>query len=158
MIYTNLDKLGAKYEFPNVIYDILTYYKDIDLNSVEIGSKEYIKDNRIKVNTFEITSISEIDPNRMSECHEKYVDIQFSVLGNEVYGFAPRHSKNELLEDRLKDEDALLFKGIVDEVTINANARDVLIFFPNDVHRAYYKSDEQLTSKRIVVKVPVELL
>lgn len=158
MIYTNLDNLGDKYEFPKVIYDILLYFKDINLNDVEIGSKEYVNDERIKINTFEVTSISEIDNNRMSECHNKHVDIQFSVLGNEVYGFSPRNNKNELLEDRLEEEDALLFRGLAKEVSISANPRDVLIFFPNDVHRAYYKSDEQETSKRIVVKVPVELL
>lgn len=157
MIYANLNHLGEKYEYPTAVFDLLQALKEMDLSQLPIGRTDYGEDG-IYFNVFEVSSVDVVDDMRMSECHNTYVDVQVSLNGYEVYGFAPRGYEQELLEDRLDSEDALLFKGLANEVTIAANPLDVFVFFPNDVHRAYYQNETAPKSRRLVAKVPVELL
>lgn len=157
MIYTHLDRLGPAHQYPKVIYDLLLDLQAQDLTQLELGSHDY-GNQGIKLNVFEVQSQDNPDPNRMSECHRDHVDVQVSLAGHEVYGFAPYQEDNQLLEDRLETEDALLFTGLAGEVTLPAQARAVFIFFPNDVHRASYHNPSQPTGRRLVAKVPVTLL
>lgn len=156
MIYANLMQLGESYEYPTVIFELLHTLKEMDLMQLPLGQTDY--KNGIYFNVFEVNSVSEVDENRMSECHNAYIDVQVSFNGHEVYGFAPRGYEQKLLENRLDTEDALLFQGLVNEVSVSANPLDVFVFFPNDVHRAYYQNEMAPKSRRLVAKVPVELV
>lgn len=157
MIYANLNRLGQQFEYPVVIFKLLQDLQKMDLHALPLGQTIH-GDEGIYFNIFEVSSIEEADDKRISECHDEYVDVQVSLNGHEVYGFAPRHEKNILLEDRLDSEDAFLFQGLYGEVSILANPSDVFIFFPNDVHRVYYQNSQVPKSKRFVAKVPVKLL
>lgn len=157
MLFTNLDRLGDKHQYPNVIYDLLTYFQTADLDGFELGSHQYL-DTDIYINVFEVNSVENPTSDRQSERHKDNIDVQISVNGHEVYGFSPFSEQNILTEDRLETEDSLLYTGIVDETEIKVHPRDVIIFFPNDLHRAYYQNQEQPISRRIVAKVPVSLL
>ncbi len=155
MIYTNLYSDFKEYEFSKPIYDMLLYLRDTDLTKIQKGSYRF-KDTDIFINCFEVTSIEDTERERLSECHRDYVDIQISVNGNEVYGFATYSEDNELFEEKIQDLDSLIYRTINNEKTVKANKGDVFIFYPNDIHRAYYKSSTIPKSRRIVVKVPVK--
>lgn len=157
MMYTHLDRLGPAHQYPKVIYDLLLDLQGQDLTQLELGSHDYGSQG-IKLNVFEVSSQDNPAPDRMSECHRDHVDVQVSLAGHEVYGFAPYQETNQILEDRLETEDALLFTGLVGEVSLPAQTKDVFIFFPNDLHRAYYHNPSQPTGRRLVAKVPVSLL
>ena len=154
MIYGNLARLGANYEYPKVVYDILNYLKEQDFSTWELGTRTWV-DERVSINYMEIPYANIQDA--LCEIHRKYLDIQVSVDGHEIFGFSPDTHNNSIVENRLDTDDICLFLSMEHEVFIEAKPLDFFVFFPNDVHHGC-NMDTTLPAKRIVVKVPIAVL
>lgn len=154
MIYGNLQRLGASYEYPGKLYQILTTLQQMDFNQMEFGSTP-LDDAGTVLNYMPIAPAN-IDE-ALSEIHRQYLDIQVSVDGNEVFGFSPDTHSNPVVDDRLDSDDIRLFSSMQHEARIEAQPLDFFIFFPNDVHHGCYMPKEG-EGRRAVVKVPIELL
>lgn len=154
MIYGNLQRLGASYEYPQKLYELLIYLRQQDFNQIPFGS---IKLDELGT----ILNYMPIEPanidEALSEIHSKYLDIQVSVDGNEIFGFAPNTHDNPIVEDRLDNDDICLFSKMNYEVRIEAQPFDFFVFFPNDVHHGCY-TQACGQGRRVVVKVPIKLL
>ncbi|MCW6682638.1 YhcH/YjgK/YiaL family protein [Aerococcaceae bacterium NML160702] len=154
MIYGNLQRLGASYEYPQKLYELLTYLQQQDFNQIPFGSVN-LDDSGTVLNYMPIDPAN-IDE-ALSEIHRKYLDIQVSIDGNEIFGFASNTHDNPIVEDRLDSDDICLFSKMKHEVRIEAQPLDFFIFFPNDVHHGCYTQSHG-QGRRVVVKVPIELL
>ncbi|MDO4432946.1 MAG: YhcH/YjgK/YiaL family protein [Aerococcaceae bacterium] len=154
MIYGNLKALGASYEYPRNIYEVLTYLQQQDFDTMPFGAVEY-DDNGTRILYMEIPHAN-IDET-VCEIHQDYLDIQVSVDGHEVYGFAPNFQTNPVVDNRLETDDICLFSAMNQEVRIHAKPLDFFIFFPNDVHHGCNLMTDK-PARRVVVKMPVSVL
>lgn len=87
------------------------------------------------------------------ECHRKYIDIQFLLIGREKIGFCCKKDCTEETYDEEKD-----FQKLHGEIGfINLKPGLFAIFFPDDGHMPqmnYENGPEDV--KKVVIKVPVK--
>ena len=85
------------------------------------------------------------------ECHNKNIDIQFCIDGNETIGWKPRE-KCEMENGAYNEEkDVQLFSDAPDMYFQLTNGQ-FAIFFPEDVHAPMIGED---TIKKLVIKVKI---
>lgn len=87
------------------------------------------------------------------EYHKKYIDIHIVLGGEEVIAYTP-------LEDCLEtqsyndEEDYALVKGKA-QVELILNAKNFLLFFPEEPHLALLKIDTPKEIKKVIFKVEI---
>ena len=87
------------------------------------------------------------------ENHKKYIDIHIVLEGEEVIAYTP-------LEDCLEtqsyndEEDYALVKGKA-QVELILNAKNFLLFFPEEPHLALLKIDTPKEIKKVIFKVEI---
>ncbi|VBB05976.1 Hypothetical protein LUCI_1187 [Lucifera butyrica] len=155
MIYGNIKWLGKSYEYPEKIFEMLKYLKNIDISEIPLGIHE-IEGKQVYIEVIEVGKLTWEE--RKAETHQKYIDIQFSANGKEQYGFAPESHQNNLVENLLAERDILFFNSVAYEKYIDSNPGDFFVFFPNDVHRSIYKYGDEPKLRKAIIKVAVELL
>lgn len=142
--------------YPEAIARALEYIKNTDFNTLENGRYE-IDEDKIFVNLFETETIPFND--RKPETHKKYIDIQYSIVGNEIIGFARKNEEQKVVEDLLeKDDNAFYENDIKNEKQVEMNPGTFAIFFPQDVHRPACNCGENEKVRKIVAKVAVSLI
>lgn len=89
------------------------------------------------------------------ESHQKYIDIQYVIIGSELIGIAPASQKKDILEvyDPVKD---IEFMTVMQGVKIRATPDRFFIFFPDDLHCPGMKEGENSFVRKVVVKVKVD--
>lgn len=95
---------------------------------------------------------------RKAECHERYIDIQYIVSGEECIGFAVAAAENQILEDKLAEKDAIFFKTVKDEIALIMPAGSYGIFLPSDVHRPGCQYQAATAVRKVVLKINVKAL
>lgn len=157
MIFGDLDHLELESKiYPAAILKALKYLKNTDFTKIENGTYE-IDNQDIFAKIFEIETrkCTEQKP----EAHEKYIDIQFSIEGNELIGFERNTGNQKIRENILeKDDNAFYEKGLENEIYLKMNKGNFAILFPNDIHRPGCSVKENKKIRKAVVKVAVKLL
>ncbi|MCC8018502.1 MAG: YhcH/YjgK/YiaL family protein [Rikenellaceae bacterium] len=87
------------------------------------------------------------------EVHDKYIDIQVLLEGEETYGWAERGECAGPRGEMNTEKDVLLFDG-KSSLTFTIKAGEFCIFFPSDGH-APMIGDPARTVKKCIVKVRV---
>lgn len=88
------------------------------------------------------------------ECHQKYIDIQIIVWGDEKIGVA--NTKHCIGQPYDLDNDLQKLTGDVDFIKLVPGM--FMVFFPHDAHEPNVRSGvDAVMVKKIVFKVPVEL-
>jgi len=91
------------------------------------------------------------DPNEIDwEAHQKYIDIQCLIFGQEKIGHAPINSM-KLIKDYNIEKDIAFYQGYGDYVTLKPGS--FALFYPYDSHKpglVYFKS---ILVKKLVIKV-----
>ena len=90
--------------------------------------------------------------------HRKYIDVQFSVEGKEIIGFARDTGNNKISEELLKERDIMFFEDMGNEIDLEMKPGNFAILFPNDVHRPACLYNEACTIRKVIVKVNTEIL
>ena len=89
------------------------------------------------------------------EVHQKYIDIQYVVSGNELIDVAPL--KNMTVAKPYDSENDIAFGNVSEFSALKASSGRFFIFFPTDVHRPGMKDGNgNVLIRKVVVKVPVE--
>lgn len=86
------------------------------------------------------------------ESHEKYIDIQLIIEGEEIMGYMPIVSL-EVDEDLRPESDMIFYKDTEKGSNIRFSAGDYAIFFPEDGHKPGCTLEKTSNVKKIVVKV-----
>jgi len=127
------------------------FLKNSDFSQMELG--------RIELGGSMFATVSEYLPKdrevTLIEAHEKYIDIQYVVSGNELIDIAPL--KDMAVTIPYDSGNDIAFGTVPEFSELKASPERFFIFFPNIAHRPGLKAenDSELIRK-VVVKVPVE--
>ncbi|WP_160691429.1 YhcH/YjgK/YiaL family protein [Clostridium sp. C2-6-12] len=128
------------------------FLKNNNLKELSIGKHE-IEGEKIFALVQEYNT--EKEEEKKWESHEKYIDIQLIVEGQEVMGYAPISYLNK--EEDLRPEKDMIF---YEETSKGSNIKfindEYAIFFPEDAHKPGCALNECSKVRKIVVKVACE--
>ena len=125
----------------------LEYLATTNFEEIPPGRYSILDDNIFAiVNEFETKDKSECQP----EAHIKYIDIQFIVMGIELFGYAPLLGKLPVT-DYNEENDVAFYR---EEMTyLKLEAGMFIIFYPTDIHQPEVRAFESMLVKKVVVKV-----
>ncbi|HDL5342165.1 TPA: YhcH/YjgK/YiaL family protein, partial [Mannheimia haemolytica] len=128
--------------------------KSLDLVNLELGWQELENGIRMNVMSFETTPAE----GKKAELHRKFIDIQLLIDGEEMieYGLSqPDLSKYDEYRD---EDDYQLTAEIDDKNNLILKPNMFAIFLPYEPHKPGNSVNGNKTLKKLVVKVPVELI
>ena len=156
MLIGTLDTMEKeKSAYPEPIWEALEYLRQQDFSKMEDG-KYPIGTQGITANLqhYQTRPIEDCKP----EAHEKYIDIQFMVEGEEALGWCPLSPDLVEAKSYDHDKDVIFYETLVPESSVILFPGSFAVLYPVDVHRPCCALDEPESVFKVVVKVPVELL
>jgi len=88
------------------------------------------------------------------EVHQKYIDVQYVISGNEEMDIAPL--KNMTVTKQYDSENDYALGAVSEFSKLKASSERFFIFFPADAHRPGLKDgNDSVMIRKVVVKVPV---
>jgi YhcH/YjgK/YiaL family protein len=127
--------------------DVATFIAKTDLLNLANG-KHFINEKGAFASVNEYTTKPQSEC--FVECHQKYIDVQMLVYGEELIGYSPVSSCEALPYDAEKD-----LQKLVGEVSfIHIKTGMFAIFFPHDAHMPNVLVATPLPVKKIVFKIP----
>lgn len=155
MQFGNIKNLGEQSVYPEAIQRALNYLKETDFTNKESGVYE-IDGKKLFVQVIDTeTGVLE---ERHPEIHKKYIDVQYSISGNEAIGFVIDDGENEVREDLLQERDLLFYKEVKNENFLKMLPGSFAVFYPTDVHRPNCILGEKMKIRKAIVKVSVDLI
>ncbi len=137
----------AKYpERWSVVFD---YLATKDLKAVPLGVEQLTDDVRVIVQEYETRPT--VGERVLLERHEKFIDVQCMVEGEELHG-ASKLGNGELTIP-YKESDDIMFYTVPDVPYYIIKAGYFTIFFPDDMHTTNYGFGERTTARKLVFKV-----
>lgn len=156
MIFGDINKIDEMEKiYPASIMKAINYLKNNDFLKIKAGTYE-IDGQDIFAQVVDKETKEKYDAK--PEVHRKYIDVQFSVEGKEIIGFARETGNNLVSEDLLEENDVLFYQNAENEMDLIMKPGNFAIFFPNDVHRPWCAVDETCTIRKVNVKVNTEIL
>ena len=155
MIFSSIYANDDLKKYPAAIAKAITYLKETDFDNLADGIYE-IDGKMMYAQVFTFTSkpVAEGKP----ELHKKYLDVQFWINGEEMFGVAPSHGVGNCIEE-IDERDLYFYDGVANESFVHATKGCYAVFFPNDAHRPGLAVDEKPAElRKVVVKVSVDLL
>lgn len=150
---TNINDMEKIYVGP--IMKAINYLKNNNFLSMKAGIYE-IDGKDIYAQVIDITTKEKSQ--QRPEVHRKYIDVQFSVEGKEIIGFARDTGNNKISEEFLEERDIMFFEDMDNEIDLKMKPGNFAILFPNDVHRPACLCDEVATIRKVIVKINSEIL
>ncbi|MTI17257.1 DUF386 domain-containing protein [Rhodobacteraceae bacterium RKSG542] len=155
MLSANLDHLETvPYIHPDLLQFILQA-KDFLAMKPEAGRHELVGDK-----LFILVMETEVQPleQRRPELHEKYLDVQILLEGEEILGYGHMPT-GPLTEDKLAEKDVAFTAMIENEKFIRMAPRDFAVFYPAELHRPQVSpSGETAPVRKAVLKIHRDLL
>ncbi len=145
MIFDSLKHID-NYKGLGNVYTALKFLAETDFSAMEIGKYE------LDENIYYMVQEYETKPKTVSEVHEKYIDIQMLVSGNEVIGIAPLECEKELVEAKPEKD---VWKYTCETQPITLNAGEYMVLYPSDIHMPGATLGEAVSCRKVVVKVKV---
>ncbi|AGI32456.1 TPA: YhcH/YjgK/YiaL family protein [Mannheimia haemolytica] len=154
MILADLSRDDYLKSLPPVFARLCKKLKSLDLVNLELGWQELENGIRMNVMSFETTPAE----GKKAELHRKFIDIQLLIDGEEMieYGLSqPDLSKYDEYRD---EDDYQLTAEIDDKNNLILKPNMFAIFLPYEPHKPGNSVNGNKTLKKLVVKVPVELI
>ena len=85
------------------------------------------------------------------ECHNKFIDIQLCIKGNEEIGWKPRHACSQIKNEYSAEKDVTFYSDAPD-MFFQLTDGQFAIFFPEDVHAPMIGEGN---IKKMVIKVAI---
>lgn len=134
------------YEGCKRVYQALEFAAGADFMSMDLGRYEIDGDNLF----YMVQEYDSKEYKNISESHDKYIDIQFLVSGEEIVGYAPRSCEKKLLEEN-PDSDYCLYECDVEFVGLKPG--NFAVFFPNDIHSPGVMKEKPVKCRKVVMKI-----
>ncbi len=125
------------------------YIRSQNMGSIEVGKYEI--NDQLKAIVSNKAGMTAKESSAKFECHNKNIDIQFCIKGNEQIGWKPRAACTQQRGDYNEEKDVVFYNdapGMFFQLTDNQFA----IFFPGDVHAPMIGETE---IKKMVIKVKI---
>ena len=124
------------------------YINNTDLTSTAVGKYEIDGDN-VKAIFSNKKGMTAEESVAKFECHDKHIDIQLCINGNEQFGWKPREKCTAPNGAYNPEKDVQLYSDKPDTF-FNLTDGQFAIFFPEDVHAPMIGEGE---IKKLVIKV-----
>lgn len=150
MIIDTLANAG-KYRCVNPLFaQAFEYIASQDLGSIESGNYE-IAGEGLKAVVMDKAGKTAAESLEKFECHDRHIDIQVLIQGNEQIGWKPRGDCKEPKGEYSPEKDVLFYQDEPD-MYFQLKPGQFVILFPEDVH-APMISESNI--KKLVIKVKV---
>lgn len=126
------------------------YINSCDLAALEVGKFEIDGDN-LKAIVSDKNGTTAAESIAKFECHNKHIDIQVCIRGNEQIGWKPRNTCIKQRGEYNPEKDVLFYDDAPDTY-FNLTNNQFAIFYPEDVH-APMIGDGPI--KKLVIKVKI---
>lgn len=126
------------------------HLQSLKLEELEVGKFEIDGDN-LKAIVSSKQGMTAAESIAKFECHNKHIDIQLCVSGNETIGWKPRQGC-KLQKGEYNPEKDVLFYDDAPDTYFQLTNMQFAIFFPEDVHAPMIGAD---VIKKVVVKVKI---
>lgn len=127
------------------------YLKTADLKNAGLGKTELDGEKLF-------ASVAEYFPKQREEVryesHEKYIDIQYVIKGEEIMGITTR-DKVSAYEAYNEEKDIAFYKSENGDYR-HATPANFLIFFPEDMHRPSISTGDSVWVKKVVIKLKID--
>lgn len=144
----NIDKYASIHP---LFAKAIEYIKNTDLDAAQIG--KYDIADGLKAIYSHKPGISAEESNAKFECHNKNIDIQICISGNETIGWKSRNNCTQQKGDYNAEKD-VVFYADAPELYLKLSNQQFCIFFPEDVHSPMIKVDDDAI-KKLVIKVRI---
>ena len=142
----NVKQYSFKYEG---IYKAFEFLRHTDLINLGEGKHDIDNDDLFAlVNTSNTTEIA----GRYPEAHKKYIDVQYIVSGEELFGYAP-YNNQKIQKEYFEARD--IFFCFAETTFVKLEQGMFAIVFPGDLHLPVIKFKEVSPVKKIVIKVKI---
>ena len=143
MIFDSLKHID-NYKGLGDVYDALKFLAQTDFSEAELGRYALSGDNYYMVQEYDTKQKT------VSEAHEKYIDIQLLVSGEEVIAVAPIECDKELV-DAKPEKDVWHYTCETQPMTLRAG--DFMVLYPSDIHMPGATLGDPVACRKVVVKV-----
>lgn len=125
------------------------YLQAQDLEALEVG--KYDVADGVKVIVSDKDGVTAETAAEKFECHNKNIDIQLCIRGNETMGWKPR-TDCKSPKGEFNDEKDVIFYADAPDMYFSLKGGQFVIFYPNDVHAPMIGNGP---IKKLVVKVAI---
>lgn len=123
------------------------FLEEIDFDTIEPGKYNVEGDDIFAI-------VSEYDTKKHEdakpEAHERYLDIQYIVKGEELIGYAPLEDQDIMIPYNA-DKDIVFYNAETSPIKMSEGM--FALFFPADIHAPCMMINESKSVKKVVVKV-----
>ena len=150
MIIDTLDN-SSRYNAVHPLFEkAFQYIQSLDLGAVAPGKYE-IEGDSLKASVSDKKGVTDAESVAKFECHNKYIDIQVCIRGNERIGWKPR-AKCKTENGGYNEEKDLQLYSDQPDMYFQLTEGQFVIFYPEDVHAPMIGVDEN-PIKKLVIKV-----
>jgi len=151
MIYANLGTEHYSFGMPEKIKKILAYIKNHDFSKIS-GAFDIESENVSgRVLDMELRTVSESFP----ETHVDFIDVQVWLSGEEGLGYTAKSSQHSIRQSD-PNHDIYFWNPPEGEQFFAAHPGDVMVFFPDDLHRPGILTPNSRFARKVVIKVRVD--
>jgi biofilm protein TabA len=123
------------------------HIKSLDLDTIEVS--RYDISDGLKAIISDKAGMTVEEGVSKFECHNKHIDIQICIRGEEQYGWKPRSKARDQKGDYNEEKDVLFYNDAPDTF-FKLTDKQFAIFFPEDVHASMIGEGE---IKKLVIKI-----
>lgn len=123
------------------------FLEEIDFDTIEAG-KYNVEGDDIFAIVSEYDTKNHVDAK--PEAHERYLDIQYIVKGEELMGYAPLEDQDIMIPYNA-DKDVVFYKAETSPIKVSEGM--FALFFPDDIHAPSMMINESKPVKKVVVKI-----
>ena len=153
MIFSSLNALKGKFEYPEAIQKAIDFMSTEDFKKLPVGRYEIEGDDIFALVQDQTTgSVSE----KKAESHGNYIDIQFLMSGEEMQGYAPLTAS--AVGKQVEGKDNIFYDVVENEQFVHLKAGDFTIYFTNDIHRPNCTDSQSMNIHKAVIKVRESLI
>ncbi|WP_301099481.1 N-acetylneuraminate anomerase [Otariodibacter sp.] len=145
-------------DFSNALHPVFARLckkvKELDLVALPTGQHEIEEGIKMNVMEFQTTAAE----TKKAEMHRKFIDIQILISGDEAINYSVTQPTLSLFEEYHNDDDYQLIPEVENKNTIILKPNMFAIFMPYEPHKPGISVNGDKMLKKVVVKVPVEML
>lgn len=155
MIVGNVKTCGELAVLHPVLEKCIRYLRDTDFYTMNPGRYELDGDNIFVLVQNYHTEPPEV---RKAESHERYVDIQYIVCGEENMGVALASGQSRIEENFLLEKDIAFYGRLDNENVLTLSPGMYVVLFPWDIHRPACISKQPSLIKKVIIKIKISEL
>jgi len=149
MIIDKLENLGQYAGLHKNFSVAFDWLKNTDLAALEVGKFDVA--DGVKVIVSDKDGVTAETAAEKFECHNKNIDIQLCIRGNETMGWKPRTDCTQPKGEFNEKKDVIFYADKPD-MYFSLKGGQFVIFYPNDVHAPMIGAG---AIKKLVVKVAI---